>query len=116
MHIETSNVVKLQITDVPRHDPIHVYLDDYGDSSGRITISEYGESWTAFWGAMGGSLSDFIIRTNNEYLIGYLAPKFGDRSVKYKQMDSRLNAVKEALRRLHVHPREPQPQSNTTSQ
>nr|MBE8589286.1 hypothetical protein [Xenorhabdus griffiniae] len=53
MHIETSDVVKIQITDVPRHDPIHVYLEDYGNKMGRITISEYGNSWTAFWPAMG---------------------------------------------------------------
>ncbi|MEQ2025373.1 hypothetical protein ABLB84_06190 [Xenorhabdus szentirmaii] len=109
MHIETSNVVKILITDEPKHDPIHVYLEDYGNNQGRITISEYGESWTAFWGAMGGSLSDFIIRVNNSYLIGYLAPKFGARSIKYRRMDSRLNAVKEALRRLHAHPVESRP-------
>ncbi|MDC9598949.1 hypothetical protein [Xenorhabdus anantnagensis] len=115
MHIETSNVVKLQIT-VPRHDPIHVYLEDYGDGQGRITISEYGESWTAYWGAMGGSLSDFILKADNGYIIGYLDGVLKMRSQKYKFMDSRLNAVKEALRRLHVHTVEPQPQSSTKGQ
>ncbi|PHM70370.1 hypothetical protein [Xenorhabdus sp. KJ12.1] len=102
MHIETSDVAKIQITDVPRHDPIHVYLEDYGNKMGRITISEYGNSWSAFWPAMGCSLSDFVLKADNGYLIGYLAPALNIDSPKYKRMDSRLNAVKEALRRLHI--------------
>ncbi|MBS9442449.1 hypothetical protein [Photorhabdus heterorhabditis] len=106
MKIEKSNVVKLLITDVTRHDPIHVYLEDYGDGRGRITISEYSESWTSFWPAMSCSLSDFILKADNEYIINYLDGTLKMRSQKYKRMDSRLNAVKEALRRLHEHPLE----------
>ncbi|PHM29102.1 hypothetical protein Xbud_00543 [Xenorhabdus budapestensis] len=116
MHIETSDVIKIQITDVPRHDPIHVYLEDYGNKAGRITIAEYGESWTAFWSSMGCSLSDFILKADNGYLTGYLDHSLKTKIQKYKRMDSRLNAVKEALRRLHAHTVEPQPQSNTAGQ
>ncbi|PHM22372.1 hypothetical protein [Xenorhabdus ehlersii] len=115
MHIETSNVVKIQITDVPCHDPIHIYLEDYGNKMGRITISEYGDSWSAFWPAMGGSLTDFVLKADNGYLIGCLAPKLETDTPKYKRMDSRLNAVKAALRRLHVHTVESQPNSNPQS-
>ncbi|MCG3462701.1 hypothetical protein L7G72_12710 [Xenorhabdus bovienii] len=107
MHIETSNVVKLQITDVPRHDAIHVYLGDFGNGRGRITIAEFGFAWTAFWSSMGCSLSDFIIRNDNEYLADCLS--FDPEKHSHNLMDSRLNAVKEALRRLHVHTVEPQP-------
>ncbi len=55
--IEQSQVTKLVITDVERHDPIHVYLEDYSDNqNGRVTISECGYSWACFWGSMGSSL------------------------------------------------------------
>ncbi|EPY0567785.1 hypothetical protein ACW7WW_002813 [Proteus mirabilis] len=43
MKIEQSQVTKLVITDVERHDPIHVYLEDYGDNqNGSVTISKWG--------------------------------------------------------------------------
>ncbi|HBC5836985.1 TPA: hypothetical protein SLO85_002436 [Proteus mirabilis] len=73
MKIEQSQVTKLVITDVERHDPIHVYLEDYGDNqNGRVTISEWGNSWSCFWGSMGSPLIEFIQRINNHYWIGKL--------------------------------------------
>ncbi|MBI6529026.1 hypothetical protein JEP40_07855 [Proteus vulgaris] len=73
MKIEQSQVTKLVITDVERHDPIHVYLEDYGDNqNGRVTISESGCSWSCFWGSMGSPLIEFIHRINNHYWIGKL--------------------------------------------
>lgn len=73
MKVEQSQVTKLVITDVERHDPIHVYLEDYGDNkNGRVTISESGFSWSCFWGSMGSSLVEFIQRINNHYWIGKL--------------------------------------------
>lgn len=73
MKIEQSQVTKLVITDVERHDPIHVYLEDYGDNqNGHVTISESGCSWSCFWGSMGCSLVEFIQRINNHYWIGKL--------------------------------------------
>ena len=73
MKVERSQVTKLVITDVERHDPIHVYLEDYGDNqNGRVTISEWGNSWSCFWGSMGSSLVEFIQSINNHYWIGKL--------------------------------------------
>ncbi len=73
MKVEQSQVTKLVITDVERHDPIHVYLEDYGDNqNGRVTISEWGNSWSCFWGSMGSPLIEFIKRINNHYWIGKL--------------------------------------------
>lgn len=49
MKVEQSQVTKLVITGVERHDPIHVYLEDYGDNkNGRVTISEWGNHGLAF--------------------------------------------------------------------
>lgn len=73
MKVEQSQVTKLVITGVEQHDPIHVYLEDYGDNqNGRVTISESGCSWSCFWGSMGGSLVEFIQSINNHYWIGNL--------------------------------------------
>lgn len=70
--VELSNTLTLKITNAPSHDPILVQLNDFGRGRGRITISESGSSWTSMWGAMGGSLVNFIQRINNHYWIGYL--------------------------------------------
>lgn len=44
MKVEQSQVTKLVITGVERHDPIHIYLEDCGDNqNGRVTISEWGK-------------------------------------------------------------------------
>ncbi len=65
--------------------------------------AEWGEAWTAYWSAMSGSLVDFIIRNDNGYLISYLSSKpLGARSITYKRLDSRLNAVREALKQIKV--------------
>ncbi|GAA0352971.1 hypothetical protein L9H26_19075 [Morganella psychrotolerans] len=74
MNVEVNNSLRLTVTDVARHDPILVNLDDYGSGRGRVTVTEFSDSWTASWGAMGGSLVDFLTRVDNDYLIGCLAP------------------------------------------
>ncbi|WP_336429580.1 hypothetical protein [Providencia sp.] len=73
MKVEQSQVTKLVISEVQNHDPIHVYLEDYGDNRrGRVTISEFGKSWSCFWGGMGMSLTEFLLWITNQYWIGYL--------------------------------------------
>lgn len=45
-----------------------VFLDDQGEGRGKITISNsYGYNYSSYWGAMGGSLKDFILRINDDY-------------------------------------------------
>lgn len=73
MKIEQSQVTKLVITGVDNHDPIHVYLEDYGDNRrGRVTISEFSKSWSCYWGGMGMPLTEFLLWITNQYWIGYL--------------------------------------------
>lgn len=101
MKIEQSQVTKFEITDVKKHDPIRVYLEDDNQGGGRLTITEWGEAWTAYWSSMSGSLIDFIMRNNNGYLISYLSYKpLGPRSAAYKRLESRLNAVREAIKQI----------------
>lgn len=73
MKVEQSKVTKLVISEVQNHDPIHVYLEDYGDNRrGRVTISEFGKSQSCYWGGMGMSLAEFLSWITNQYWIGYL--------------------------------------------
>lgn len=98
MKIEQSQVTKLVITDVEKHDPIRVYLEDDNQGRGRLTITEWGEAWTCYWPSMSGSLVDFIIRNNNGYLISNLSTKpSGAKSIAYKRFNSRLDTIREAL-------------------
>lgn len=69
MKVLQTAVRQLTITDVERLDPISVYLEDYGIGQGKITITCFGESWTAFWGGMGNrTLSEFVKSCDNHYL------------------------------------------------
>ena len=49
-------------------DEITVYLEDYDPGQGKITITCYGKSWTAFWGSMGETIEKFFLRVDNGYL------------------------------------------------
>jgi hypothetical protein len=74
MKIESSEVKKIVISDVPHLDPVTVFLEDLEPRKGKATITCYNESWTAYWGGMGNrSISEFILSCDN----GYLAKNFG---------------------------------------
>ncbi len=73
MKVEQQKITKLVISDVENHDPIHVYLEDEGDNRrGRVTISEFGKSWSCSWGGMGMPLTEFLLWITDEYWISYL--------------------------------------------
>ena len=70
MEIVKSNVNKLKVTGVKNLDPVHIYLEDIEKGKGRITFSCYGKVWTAYFCGLGSrTISEFIIETNNDYLI-----------------------------------------------
>lgn len=84
MKIETSQITKLVLSDLGDYklDPVTVILEDIGphqlaqeSNRGKVIIECYGQSWTAYWGNMSKlSVSQFIQGTDDEYLIGCLAP------------------------------------------
>ncbi len=74
MIIEDSMVRKLVIHGLPNLDPITVYLTNHEFGKGEVVITCWVKSWTAYWGAMGSKLEDFLLRMSTEYLIGKLAP------------------------------------------
>jgi hypothetical protein len=57
--------IKIEDTDI--------FLDDQGNGQGKIIIANtYGYNFSFFWGAMGGSLPDFLLRINESYFVGKL--------------------------------------------
>jgi len=86
-----------KITDVPALAPIWVYLQDYGDGRGRLTIECYGSAWAAYWGAMGSrNLIQFISEANSSYLQNCL----GRDQERPGYLERIITAVKEAVRKL----------------
>ncbi|EKO3439457.1 hypothetical protein NTE19_003349 [Vibrio fluvialis] len=74
MKVTTSNVVRIQLTELDRLDPITIFLEDFEPRKGKITIECYGQSWSSYWGGMGDrSIAEFFIDCNNSYLAGNLS-------------------------------------------
>ena len=69
-----SKVTKLLITDVKGLDPLTAFLENYEPGKGKLTLEIYGESYSAYWGGMGGgTLEQFILDSDNHYLSKNLA-------------------------------------------
>lgn len=50
-----------------------IFLDDQGHGKGKITISDgWMGAYNYFWGAMGGSLEDFLLSINTSYFVDKL--------------------------------------------
>jgi len=75
MKTETTRVIKHVFSEIPRLDPVHVFLEDIGKGQGRITITVYGKAWSSYWGGMGDcDISEFFCSCNEQYLTEKLAP------------------------------------------
>ncbi len=65
--LEENKIHRLKI------DNTDIFLEEVGENQGKITISNtYGHNYSMFWGAMGGTLKDFICRMNTEYFVDKL--------------------------------------------
>lgn len=63
------NVEAIEISDLMALDPIQVYWEDFGEGRGRVTITCYGEAWTAYWGAMGKrTIREFFFDADDDYI------------------------------------------------
>lgn len=71
MTVTTSAVTKYCIQGADRLDPITVFLEDIAPSKGSITVSCFGESWTACWPAMGENtkIADFFVGMGADYIV-----------------------------------------------
>jgi hypothetical protein len=82
LKVERSTVAKLVITGAPSLDPITVFLEDLAPKRGKITVSCWGKSWTAYWGGMwdGHTIVQFFCELNTSYIIGYF-----DQTIRARQ-------------------------------
>jgi hypothetical protein len=83
MRTELKQVDKLVITDTEHIDSsygaINVFLEDFGDKQGKITIECDCDSWAYYWGSMNDRIAHFFCDCNVSYLAGKL--KTTDSSV-----------------------------------
>ncbi len=80
MKIEESKVIKLGLIELDRLDPVTVFLEDFSDGVGRITILCYGQAWSGFWGAMGenNTIVDFVLSCDEHYIAKKISDTPGD--------------------------------------
>ncbi len=71
MRVIQTQVRKIRIEDLQdrRLDPVEVIVENFQEGAGKVIISCWGESWTGYWGSMGGTLEQFFQRVSNDYLI-----------------------------------------------
>lgn len=101
MRTTLSIVSRLEITELPRLDPIRVYIEDYVPGKGRITISCYDAAWVGYWGAMGGkTIAEFFISCGAEYLAGNMgcASTLSHSKSNFRYLVRVIEAVQESLR------------------
>lgn len=56
-----------------RIDSTDIFLDDKGEGKGKITISDmWMGAYNCYWGAMGGSLEEFLLGINSSYFVDKL--------------------------------------------
>ncbi len=83
MKAELTTVRKLNLTDLMgephKLDPVSVILEDFEPGKGKIIIECYGQSWSAYWGSMGGkSIATFFCRCDEHYIANNLSGIRGD--------------------------------------
>lgn len=92
MKIVESSIKSYKATELENLDPITIMVEDFGEGSAEVTIKIYGESWTSYWGSMGGSVKDFFTRTNVPYLVNCF-----DRGIRATSENVDKSAMKEVF-------------------
>ncbi|AUR89287.1 hypothetical protein NVP1121O_259 [Vibrio phage 1.121.O._10N.286.46.C4] len=100
MKIEESMVRKLTITEVPALDPISVVIEEYEVGQAKVIIQCYDKSWNAYWGSMGGTLSEFFSRTNVPYLVNNFSTELELRGAELDTDAMKQNFITETRKRV----------------
>lgn len=80
MKIKTTTVTRLLLTELVNLDPVEVIADNIAEHKGKVTMTCYNQSWTAYWGSTGcDSVEEFFCSAGNDYLIGCLSPMLTSR-------------------------------------
>ncbi|KRP74608.1 hypothetical protein [Pseudomonas lactis] len=103
--VERSTVTKLVITGAPQLDPVTVFLEDLAPRKGKITVSCWGKSWTAYWGGMwdGLNIGQFFCELNAGYVIGYFDQAMSPRQFSGEALANKVQAAVLKDRRRDEH-------------
>lgn len=85
------------ITGAPALDRLHVFWIDVAPGSGYVTITCYGQAWTAYFGAMGGkTIKEFFVGCDT----GYMVTKMGITPIlkQSKRNDAYLGRIIDVVR------------------
>lgn len=75
MKIKTTTVTRLLLTELVNLDPVEVIADNIAEHKGKVTMTCYDQSWTAYWGSTGcDCVEEFFCGAGNDYLIGCFTP------------------------------------------
>ncbi|MBD9443055.1 hypothetical protein [Pseudomonas sp. PDM04] len=105
LKVERSTITKLMITGAPRLDPITVFLEDLAPDRGKITVSCWGKSWTAYWGGMweGHTIAQFFCELNTSYIIGYFDQNLRARRFSGEALANEARRLVLKERRQFIH-------------
>lgn len=95
LQVERSTVTKLVITGAQNLNPITVFLEDLAPCKGKITVSCWGKSWTAYWGGMrdGLKIGQFFCELNTSYIIGYFDQAMSSRQFSGKALANKVRRL-----------------------
>ncbi|EPE2648793.1 hypothetical protein ACSG7X_000483 [Vibrio fluvialis] len=69
MKVDVGTIVRLKITELENFDPISVYIEG-NFNYGKMTVEEFGQSWTGVWNAIGDDgIYSFVTTCGIDYLI-----------------------------------------------
>ncbi|HCZ33027.1 MAG TPA: hypothetical protein DHV93_05965 [Holophagaceae bacterium] len=101
MRTEHRPAAAFVLLEVPGLDPINVITQDLGPSEGRLIIECFGQTWSYYWGAMGGQrLAEFVATSDPSYLCSKLqgCARLKKREVEY--LYRIIAAVQQAMREV----------------
>lgn len=104
MRIEEEKARVFRLYDAPRLDPILVVMRDVGANCGQLLIECYGDTWSAYWGAMGArGVEDFVLSCSADYVVGKMFGRFHKRTKQAEAYLLRIvGSVQTALRDAHL--------------
>ena len=98
--IQALDVNAIEICGSENLDPIKVYWEDFGERRGQVTITCWGEAWTAYWGAMPElTIREFFLKADVDYIANRLqGAQFQKHTAGHMTYLKRIvRAVKEAI-------------------
>lgn len=73
MELKIIETKTYRLTKLDKLDPVTVYVTQFSDEAGKITIDCFGRAWTCYWGSMGKpTLQEFFLGCDNSYILGKL--------------------------------------------